>query len=261
MEIDSYGRLVEELSHWQDAGLRCRFWWRDDDLVSITPKLHRMRLHRMRQVSERHVIYVLVAVIPRFINTSLGRDTFGMHTFIWCQHGFAHVNHENENQPNSEFPVSRNKELVIADLIKGRELLLDQFSDRLFPVLVPPWNNFRSDLLEELPKLGLIGISQYGSIACQRIGQTLRVDTHLDVVDWARAPTFLPARARFLLDRLVQNLRICRGNQSRSGNVIGILTHHLDMDDEAWRFFERLLTITHQFPCVEWVSPRDLFRP
>lgn len=255
MEKDSFGQLADELSRWQDAGLKCRFWWRDDDLIAVSPGLH-----RIRQVSERHVVYVLVGIIPHLMVSTLGQDTIGMNTFVWCQHGFAHINHESPDRPNSEFPLNREKELVLEDLVKGRELLLQQFSDRLFPVLVPPWNGFRADMLEELPALGLVGISQYGNIARQQIGQTLRIDTHLDVVDWTSAPRFLPTRISFLLDRLVESLQIRRLDQGLSNNVTGILTHHRAMDDEAWDFVERLLFITHQFPCVEWISPRDLFR-
>lgn len=254
MEKNSYKLLTDELSHWQDAGLQCLFWWRDDDLISTSPKLH-----RMRQVSEQYVVYVLVAVVPDLMVSTLGCDTSGMHTFVWCQHGFAHVNHEGANLPNSEFPFSRERELVIQDLTKGRKLLLDQFSDRLFPVLVPPWNGFRDDLVKELPALGLTGISQYGSISRQKIGQALRIDTHLDVVDWSSAPKFSSAQEGLLLDRLIENLRIRRLDYS-TDNLIGILTHHRAMDEEAWKFVDELLLITHQFPCVKWVSPRDLFR-
>lgn len=252
----SFSALTDELCLWQDTGLKCRFWWRDDDLIDISPKLH-----RMRQISERYIVYVLVAVIPRDMQFNLGYETSGMHTFVWCQHGYAHQNHEISGQANSEFPLTRNRQLIVDDLSNGHRLLSDQFGERLLPVLVPPWNSFREDMVSNLPELGYVGLSQYGPISDRTNEAVCRANTHLDIVDWSTAPKFPSNRTAFLLNRIVEELSARRVTNPQSEEAFGVLTHHRAMDDEAWDFIETLLSVTHEFPCVEWISPRDLFRP
>lgn len=246
--------LIDELAYWQRANLQCNFWWRDDDAVAASRELM-----RLQAISEKHFVNVLVASIPTLISRTLGRDTGGMHCLIWCQHGLSHLNHES-GEPKSEFPASRNKEKIAQDLTIGRQLLLDQFGDQLSSVLVPPWNRFRKDMIDELSALGYTGLSQYGAVGTSTVLKLTKSDTHLDIVDWSIAPKFRVERTAFLLDRLIEGLQSRRHNPALAAAPYGVLTHHRAMDEAAWIFMDKLLEITHQFPCVEWVSPRDIFQ-
>jgi hypothetical protein len=246
--------LTDELACWQRVGLQCNFWWRDDDAIAVSHELL-----RLQSISERYFVDVLVAAIPAAMSLTLGRDALGLHSLIWCQHGLAHVNYE-PGGPNSEFPASRDNENIAQDLANGRQLLLDQFGDRLFPVLVPPWNRFREDMIAELPVLGYTGLSQYGDVGTTAVLKLTKADAHLDIVDWTMAPKFPVERPTLLLERLIEGLLSRRHNPALAAAPFGVLTHHRAMDEGSWIFMDKLLEVTHQFPCVEWVSPRDIFR-
>lgn len=252
---DAFLPLYDELSLWQNSGLACRLWWRDDDLVQLSPNLQ-----RMHALSQQYGAAVLVAVIPEPMDEALGRDTAGMRDFTWCQHGLAHRNHEPPGVPNSEFPTTRPASKVTDDLLAGKRLMAERFGDRFLPVLVPPWNAFREDLIDTLASLGYLGISQYGARPAGQDAPLVRVNAHLDVVDWSAAPAFPAHRTAFLLARLVELLRQRRAGDLDREEATGILTHHRAMDDAAWVFMDALLKITRRFSCVRWLSPSELFR-
>lgn len=250
MADDALTSLRDELSQWQELGLQCSLWWRDDDLIANAPPLH-----PMRQLSERYVVHVLVAVIPRLMDKALGHDASAMHSFVFCQHGFAHRNHEPPGVAKSEFPPSRSWETIATDLADGYALMSHQFGKRFYPVLVPPWNAFPDALIEKLPLLGFVGISQYGPVARQSPPGIVCVNTHMDLVDWSTAPVFPTTRRRFLMDRLVENLQQRRLHNANHPEPLGLLTHHRVMDESAWQFMDEFLEISHQYPCVQWKAP------
>jgi hypothetical protein len=252
--VDMFIPLREELGLWQAEGRICTLWWRDDDLVVVSPELH-----RMRQVSEKFFVPVLVAVIPSLMDKELANATKGMHTFVFCQHGFAHENHAPVGLPNSEFPQGWAVELIEQDLASGRSMLVEQFGERFFPIFVPPWNAFREDKIDILHVLGYLGISQYGPRSTGVVSQFVHVNTHVDIVDWAVAPVFPESRGGFLVDRLTDVLRRRRLGIIDTDEPTGILTHHRAMLDDAWQFIDYLLAETHIFPCVQWMSPHDVF--
>lgn len=254
MSEGGWAQLADELSRWYASGLHCRFWWRDDDLIAIAPELQ-----SLQALAEEFVVDVLVAVIPAQMSATLGRDTAGMHRFVWCQHGYAHQNHAFTGEPNSEFPASRALDAMREELLRGHSALQAQFGHALLPALVPPWNRIDASLIRELPALGFHGLSRYGDRAVSSTPGLVAIDTHVDVVDWSTAPTFHPHREAILLERIVDELRQRRETPAPHDAPFGLLTHHRAMDAQAWQFVRKLLAVTHEVPGVEWVSPRELF--
>jgi hypothetical protein len=255
MSEPSWQPLIDELARWQQAGLPCRFWWRDDDLITATP-----RLNSLHALADEFAVEVLVAVIPAQMSASLGRDCAAMPRLVFCQHGYAHQNFAAKGEPDSEFPLDRNLEEVKRELRRGRAALLQQFDGRLLPVFVPPWNHFPEAWLPALAALGLSAISQFYKRDVQHIAGLLRVDTHLDVVDWTTPSGFPAGREYMLIEQLVNELHLRRTEPDPQDAPFGILTHHSAMELGAWQFMHRLLAITHEVPRVEWVSPTKLFQ-
>lgn len=250
MSEQKWQLLEEELDTWCRQENRCRLWWRDDDLIAYTPALS-----LMHSLAEEFNIDVLVAVIPSQMSQNLGRDTSGMYRFGFCQHGFSHHNHSVQGLANNEYPLSRDRTEVEMEIFSGHQMLKQQFGQRLLPFFVPPWNRYPTEFASALHGVGCAAISQYGQHDCRNFDGLLRIDTHIDIVDWSNAPRFLPAHESTLLGVLIESLRQQRLLDVKFSNPLGVLTHHRAMDGEAWRFMRRLFRLTRRMPCVDWLSP------
>jgi hypothetical protein len=251
---DTFTPLRDELCRWQDDLQDCTLWWRDDDLISDSSGLR-----KMQQLSEEYDVPALVAVIPATVDSALGSDTANMPTLIFCQHGHAHRSFAATGQSNSEFPATRPVAEIEEAVRSGQNTLEEVFGERFFPVFVPPWNAYREDLVPALASWGYTGLSQYGSRAEGMTNGVLRVNTHIDLVDWATAPEFQPGRAETLIEHLTDLLMKKRRKEIDPTKPIGILTHHRAMRDDAWDFFSGLLKLTSELPVVRWLSPHDVF--
>ncbi|HEX8609672.1 MAG TPA: polysaccharide deacetylase family protein [Telluria sp.] len=248
---DPFAPLRAELACWEDEQRECSFWWRDDDLVADSPALR-----RLAALSQRHAAPVLVAVIPAQADAALARATEdGMPTLAFCQHGWGHVNHAAPGEPNSEFGAARDPTAAEADLARGSERMRELFGERFMPVMVPPWNKLAPALAARLPALGLCGVSQYLAEPHAPVDGLVRVDTHLDIVDWRSGAGVRDPVA--LIERLVAILQMRRNGQL--SEPVGILSHHRVMADGTWRFLDRLLAVAADFSCVRWLHPRDVF--
>ncbi|RSZ60470.1 hypothetical protein HF313_19720 [Massilia atriviolacea] len=249
---DPFAPLRTELAVWQAEGRECSFWWRDDDLVADSPALR-----RLAALSQRHAAPVLVAVIPEQADAALACATGeGMPTLVFCQHGWGHVNHAAADQPNSEFGPGREQEEAEADLARGSARMRALFGERFMPVMVPPWNKLAPALAARLPALGLAGVSQYLSEPHAPVDGLVRIDTHLDIVDWRNGAGVRDPAA--LIERLVAILQMGRNGQLRE--PVGVLSHHRVMADGTWRFLDRLLAVTAEFACVRWLHPHEVFQ-
>lgn len=247
-----FAPLRAELACWEAAGVACTFWWRDDDLVADSPALR-----RLAALSQRHQAAVLVAVIPAQADAALAHAAeAGMPTLVFCQHGWGHVNHAAPDQPSSEFGPARAPDAALADLTQGCERMRALFGQRFLPVMVPPWNKLAPALAARLPELGLHGLSQYLAEPAVEVERLVRVDTHLDIVDWRDGGGVCDPAA--LVARLVAVLQMRRSGQLRE--PVGILSHHRVMADGSWRFLDQLLAETRQYAGVRWLHPNEVFQ-
>ncbi len=253
MSEERWLQLEAELRRWHQQGLRCQWWWRDDDLIAATGALW-----QMHELAEEFRINVLVAVIPALMQDDLHRKTVEMQRFCFCQHGYAHQNHASGGN-RSEFPVSRPLETMVEELQRGAMLMKAQFGLSPLPVLVPPWNDICDNVALKLSASGFAGLSRYGMRFPSRQNSLLRADCHVDVADWAAAPRFRDEHEVVLLDRLIAELQERRHEAGTEIAPLGILTHHRAMDERAWRFVRHLLQLASSIPSIEWLSPRDLF--
>lgn len=241
-------RLSCEFDRWAAVGQRPRLWWRDDDAAAVT-----LNLARLVALSERFRVPLLLAVVPGGEAAStldqLGRFLTGRSSVFVGQHGVAHANRRRPGEPDAEFPPWQAPE-VIATAIAAAWPRIAALPGSL-PVFVPPWNAVHPALEVALCRLGL---------ALSAAGESVldAAPAQLDVLRWRRGPTF---RGR---DSCLRRLRRMLRQRRLAGawaQPVGLLTHHLAHDIQAWRFVEELLARTHADRRVLWVPPPELVGP
>jgi hypothetical protein len=245
--------LDEELAHWRDAGRVAELWWRDDDAVEPTTALDRLlALHRQTAAP------LALAVVPARANEALAERLAGETGVDVLQHGYAHANHAAPEDKKIELGPERPAMMVLGELGTGwlaLERLFGSGTERLLSVLVPPWNRIAPALVPTLPEIGFTGISTFGPRPRARpVRGLLQVNTHVDLIDWRGNRRFVGAETA--LHKMAASL-----TQSRidSGEPVGLLSHHLEMDEGAWEFLKSLLGKAISTPDMTLKPARSLF--
>jgi hypothetical protein len=220
------------------AGRPVQFWWRDDDASAPSPALE-----RAVGLSGKYGIPLALAVIPQDATPQVFQSLHERITVL--QHGTDHRNRAAAGEKKTEYPGAESAESALARISQGTQKLSEVPS--FIPVLAPPWNRMRPDLLDKLPGIGIRGISAYGPQKSREPAPGLRqVNTHVDVVAWRRGRRFVGEEE--VLASTLRHLRSIEG-------PIGWLTHHAVHDDATWDFLERLFTVKH----VRWLSAAEAF--
>jgi hypothetical protein len=125
-------------------------------------------------------------------------------------------------------------------------------------VLVPPWNRIDRALHPHLAGIGFRGLSTFGArTAPTAAAGVVQANTHVDLVDWQRNRSFIGADAA--LGRLVGELEARRTDRVDGLEPCGVLTHHLDMRADAWRFMAELVSRTRGNAAARWLDARAVF--
>jgi hypothetical protein len=228
-----------ELARRRDAGRPAQFWWRDDDAAAVLPSVKKLLAH-----SKANRIPLSLAVIPQAAAPGLFELLHEGVTVL--QHGTDHRNRAAAGEKKTEYPAAEPLAAALARISLGRARLQELAGERFLPVLAPPWNRVRQDLLPRLPAIGMRGVSVYGARASAEPAPALRqVNTHVDIVAWRQSERFIGESEALSL--AMKSLA--------HGEPVGWLTHHAVHDAAAWDFLERLLTIGD----IRWVSAREAF--
>jgi hypothetical protein len=252
----AWSALDHELSLWQAAGRRATFWWRDDDAAANTDPLA-----RMIRLSNATGIPVALAVVPAKLQSSLSETLRPDDPVTILQHGWNHINHASGTGTRGawELGLHRGLQSVLTDLEKGREVLGAAFADRFLPIIAPPWNNIDPMLLPHLAKARYRAVSTFGARQRSGISAFISNNCHCDPINWKANAEFRGvARA---LATLISHLSDRRTVAVDQNEATGLLTHHLDMDEAAWRFTERLLRELAAHPAVQVLGARQVFAP
>lgn len=229
-------RLDHELAYWRRAWRVPVLWWRDDDAREPT-----WRLDKLLEV--RGTLPMTLAVIPDVDLLPLANRLSGVAGVTIAQHGVDHQNRLPDGGPRSEFANDMPQAAINAAVAAGRARLV---AAGLPPTtFVPPWNETNDRLIAAL---GAAGYETYSSGIHGRARDGLRhVGAQVDILRWKGTPHFRGRRRIF--DALRKQLED-RRKQGTFEEPIGILTHHLVHDDEAWRFLRWFVEYAvHRF---EW---------
>lgn len=118
------------------AGERVQFWWRDDDASAGSPALD-----RLLALSDRCGAPVSLAVIPHQLRPSLVNALRGRRVDVLV-HGWKHKNRAEPDQPRSEYPLTRPRDEMQAELAKAADLLREALPEHALRVFVPPGTGF-----------------------------------------------------------------------------------------------------------------------
>jgi peptidoglycan/xylan/chitin deacetylase (PgdA/CDA1 family) len=223
------GDIEREFALWRDLGLKPRFWLRDDDATRPTPALDRLiGLVRARDVP------LLLAVIPAEATEALSERIGGELRVTPAAHGYAHRPHTPEGVPPMELGGNRPADEILDELKAGRAKLRRLFGERLSGILVPPWNRLSREVAARLHEIGFTALS---TNSWHEDGSSLpQLNTQIDIIDWANG-----RRGHSLEWAMGEILRRLEQARERDGAPLGILSHHLVHDEQAWATLETLI--------------------
>lgn len=251
----AWAALARELDAWTKAGRVATFWWRDDDAVADTPALR-----RLLELSRAHRAPLALAVIPAKAGPDLFAALRGHVAVRILQHGYSHANHAAPDAKKSELGAERERETVLAEIAKGRDLLRAAPGEHVLPVLVPPWNRIDAGVATGLRGLGIVGLSTSQARSALRDANGLvRANTHVDPIDWQGGRGFVGEEAA--LTAAVAHLSARRLGKADPGEPTGLLTHHLVQDAACWRFIDAFLAATAAHRAARWLDAAEVFRP
>ncbi len=226
-------------------GEAIRVWWRDDDAGREHPALE-----RLLELAERQGVPLALAVVPLWLEAPGQALIAGSARATVLQHGFAHANHAPAGERSVELG-HRDLATVAEELRQGRAALIDAFGATCLAVLVPPWNRFDPGLTERLAACGFAGLSTFGARPGSEAAPGLaQVNAHLDPIDWRGSRLFIGEATA--LERLCALLG--------PDEPIGILSHHLVMDEPGWAFLDRLLEVLASHPAARLCAASELFQ-
>ena len=253
--MTSWSLLDDELARWRDAGRVAELWWRDDDAVEETPALD-----RLLTLQQDAGVPLALAVVPARATAGLAGRLAAAPGVSILQHGYGHVNHAFDGGKKCELGPERPPMVVLGELATGtmaleRLFAAPAFAGRRLPVLVPPWNRIAPGLVPALPEIGFAGLSTYGPRQRPEPVRGLRqINTHVDLIDWKGGGGFVGENIALAL--LIDALAAAR---TRDATAVGVLSHHLVMDEGTWDFLRSLLAKISVKPGLRMSAAQELF--
>ena len=214
-----------------------RFFFRDDDAGWDD-----QALEVLLDAFEPHGLPVDVAAIPtattaRTADLITGRQERGRNDISVHQHGFAHVNHEQEGR-KCEFGVSRTPEQQSDDIRRGRDVLSALVGD-MPAIFTPPWNRCAPWTPTVLRDLGFTVLSRDRSAGPAEVPGLLELPV---TVDWFAKQKLVPvdraARGQLLADT------------AAGQGTVGVMLHHAVMSAQDRSDVGALLALVAAHPAA-----------
>jgi hypothetical protein len=241
--------LETELEHWRSAGKRPRLFLRDDDAIEDTPALR-----RLFDASESAGAPLLLASIPANAQPSLGAAVRAFGLATGAVHGYAHANHAPVGQKPCELDHFRPLEVVLGQLRQGREKLLALFGGSISGLLVPPWNRIHDAVAKHVHEAGFTGISAHGWLTQPPVHRLASVNAHIDIVHWSGG-----GKGRDWAWMSAELAKALTEARLRGYRAVGMLTHHLAHDAQAWRVLDESIAFAAANG-MAWVDADTLVR-
>ncbi len=245
-ETDAWAALNAELQNWRQAGLRPRMFLRDDDAVDDT-----IALNRLLDLCGHHQVPLLLAIIPKPATPALARCVERHCHITPAVHGFGHIDHSPPGEKICELGLHRPVDIVLGELKQGRRLLMNMFRSEISSILVPPWNRIDPVIRARVGDVGFAAVSAHGWPVEPTMVPAL--NTHVDIIHWSGGQ--VGRQLTWVLQQLNYHLLLAR---KRDGQAIGLLTHHLAHDQQAWSVLETVFEWSRHDDGVEWVAADSL---
>lgn len=245
-----YENLRSAVEQWTCRNGALNIWFRDDDAVEPS-----RALDTLLALGARYEAPVLIATIPEHSTRALADALMDHPLAVPCIHGVSHTNHAPIGTKKTELiegDAERDTDAVLAELRAGIEKLQGLYAERLAPILVPPWNRISNSVAARLGELPVLkAVSGFGFDPLPT--SLAQMHTHVDIMNWkgGRVGHTPQASAAMVLSALTEA-------EARGVNAIGILSHHLVHDANAWASLEMIMAVSNDLPKVQIVDPRTL---
>ena len=246
--------LQDELDRWRKCGRCATLWWRDDDAVAASRRLDEL-------LSIAGDTPVVLAVIPALAEAALAArlDAVRGAAIRVLQHGWRHCDYTRGGN-KSEFPTSRPRVEIAADLTRGRARLRAMFGERALPVLAPPWNRLDPATMPLLAECGIGAVSRIKPRpSAWPAAFVFAANVHVDLVAWRGGRGFVGEAEA--LGGIVDHLRARREGRVDPYEPTGILTHHLVQDEATGAFLARFVAATRGHGAARWLAADEVFAP
>ncbi len=251
--MSGWEALAAELDAWAAASRTATLWWRDDDAARPEPALD-----RLLELAARCRVPLCLAVVPAAAGEALAAATARAADMVVAVHGYAHRNHAVAGARKAELGPERPLDIMLDELVRGRERLEALYGEDVEPILVPPWNRISPPLVPRLPAAGFKGLSTYGARRERAPTPGLvQVNTHLDIMARRNGRGFIGSGPALSL--AVAHLAARRLGRVDADEATGLLTHHLVHDAGAWDFVARFLDATRRHAAARWLSAAAAF--
>lgn len=285
---DNFWKPIDkELNRWARDGLKLPVWWRDDDAIEDTKQLH-----RLLELSADQSVPLALACVPMNLKPNLLRLLHGKQDISVILHGWSHENNSGTGRSPSEFPDAASSSQDIEKIRQGVKILSNAFSNQFVPVMAPPWHQMNNELIQRLPEAGIHTLSLLGARHARSDPNNLsRLNVHFSPIDYRNGPKL--KKTDVIVHQILRSLvrrRMAAQQQGRfkrwmtsiqstsrfadgireiradlRGNILvdstepfGIVTHHLDHDEEIWAFVHNWLRLLSRHPkVVFWTDLRS----
>ncbi|MFK7994080.1 MAG: polysaccharide deacetylase family protein [Granulosicoccus sp.] len=236
--------VIDALHERAVAGLPVNFWFRDDDAVEPCESLD-----RLLELTDAFSVPLTLAVIPALSGHALAQQLASRRHVSVAVHGWSHTNYASADEKKQELGNHRALNDVLDELQRGLHRLRNLHGLRFVPLLVPPWNRISAEILDHLSELGYVAVSTFGDESPTPV---VSINTQVDIIDWRGSRGGRPvANLASEIVALIQSGR----------SSIGILSHQLVHDEQAWQFLEQLFTVLSGHPGARWLAVSDLLDP
>lgn len=221
-------------------------WWRDDDAGRYSA-----RLEGLIDLAASMRRPLGLAVVPEWLDTTTVSRVLATPELFVLQHGWSHADHALPDGKSIELGGAIDTNTCRAEIERGRLVLEEAFNDRSLPVLVPPWNRIDDRIMASLADLGFSAVSTFADDRRGLDHHLVHANTHIDLIDWRQG------RQMKQLDALVEEATALLARPSTE--MIGILSHHLEMSGGDLSRLEQLFEHLDGLPTCRWTSPVELF--
>ncbi|WP_421901698.1 polysaccharide deacetylase family protein [Maridesulfovibrio sp.] len=244
--------LTESFDLWWDDFSRsipqdgCDVFFRADDIGYPG-----RQFSAMIEILKEHNTPLAQAIAPAWLNEQR-RDALleelGPDLKLWClhQHGYRHINHERTGK-KFEFGPSREKNVIAAELGRGKGKLTKLLGAHFSPIFTPPWNRCSAVTMDCLVELGFKAISRSTNVSPQPPQELPDIPVNIDLHTMKNPSS----------EQGIKTLQSLMEDAVKSG-IAGFMLHHQRMNKTSQLFLHYLLAKINSTPGLRVKDIRDM---